>query len=296
MPSSILDGITSKLPIASGKSVTFDDQDGNALKIVSGRMRATVRIMDHSYYPEWGPFDPSDLDHVSDFAARIEQVRWAAQKSGEPPLVGIHLDGEYAIATDHYKIAITPCKAAPLYKPVTIPASIFNPLMKTMGDVRLGLGEGQILVMPDDATQIRASIFANEYPPALGAFKRNESAAVTFRKQGLLEIIDRAMVMGQRDRTPLLKVLIGREEIAVMMTDKEIGLLGDVIETPGFAMHERFTICFTPDNLTSGINAAPNEEITLYYHLDEPLKPVRLDGGSGYEVLIMPRKEASEGE
>lgn len=294
IPSVVIDGITSKLPITSGKSVTFDDGEGSALKIVSGRMRATVRLMDPTYFPEWDAFDPDELDHVADFAARIQQVQWAALKSGEPPLIGVHLTGEMIAATDHFKVAITPCKATPLYKPVTIPASIFGPLMKNLGDVRLGMGENQLYVMPDEAVQIRASIYSHEYPPFEKAFKRNENAAVACRKQGLLEIIDRAMVMGQRDRMPQLKMLIGKEEIAVMMSDKEIGLLGDVIETPGFADHERFTICFTPGNLTAGIEAAPNDEITIYYHLNEPLRPVRIDGGSGYEVLIMPRKESQE--
>lgn len=293
LPSVVLDGICSKLPIASGKTVTIDDEDGDsAVKIVSGRMRATVRLIDTSYYPIWDAFDDTQLETVTDFAKRISMVSWAVAKQGDPPLIGVHLTGTHVAATDHYKVAIAPLEAGPIYKPVTIPASVFTSLSKNLGDVRIGMEDQHLLIMPDAATQIRTVVYGNEYPPVLNVFKRNEDALITLRRQGLLEIIERAMVMGQRDRTPLLKMIVGLEEIAVMMTDKEIGLLGDVIEVPGYASHDRMTICFTPDNLTAAITNAPNDEITIHYMSTNPLKPVRIDGGSGYEVLVMPRKES----
>lgn len=296
MPSLVIDGICSKLPITSGKSVTFDDEGGNTIKMTSGRMRATIRTINSDYYPPWDAFEDSDLDTVASFGAAIQMVQWAAAKAGEPPLIGVHLDGEHVIATDRFKIAMAPCKAAPLYKPVTIPTGIFTPLMKSLGDVRIGITENQLLVQPDEATQIRAVIYGHEYPPVAKLIKRNEPNHVTFRKTGLLEMIDRASVFAMRDRTPLLKMFIGLQEIAVMMSDKELGLLGDVLEVPGYADHDRALICFNPDNLTGSLNNAPNDEITFWYDPAFPLKPVRIDGGSGYEALVMPRKEVSEGE
>lgn len=68
-----------------------------------------------------------------------------------------------------------------------------------------------------------------------------------------------------------------------------MGLLGNVMEIGGQATHNRQYIGFTPDNLTGALRAAPNADVTIYYHLNMPMKPIRLDGGSGYEVLIMPR-------
>lgn len=294
LPSVVIDGITNKLPVSSGKTVTFDDTQAPVLQVKSGRMNAKVRTIDPQWYPSWDAFDPDDLEDVSDFAARIQQVQWAANKNGDPPLSGIHLTGEYAVATDNYKVARTPCKAAMFHQPVTIPSTIFAPLMRSLGDVKLGIGDGQLLVMPDDATQVRAAIFGLDYPKVERVFHGNEPDSVTFRKTALLEIIDRAMVMGQRDRSPLLKMLIGREEIAVMVTDAEVGLLGDVIEVPGEATHKRATFGFTPANLVGGINAAPGEQVTMHYDQENPGKPIRLDGGSGYEVIVMTRREVKE--
>lgn len=287
VPSMLLDGICAKLPITSGASVAFDNE-GPQLKIATGRMRATIRLMDPTYYPDWKAFDPDNLTAVSDFGGRLQQVQWAASKTGTPPLTGIHLNGQIAAATDTFRIALTPCEIE-LYEPVTIPAATLTPLMKTLGEVRIGQEDGHLLLMPDESTQIRAVIFQGKYPPVQNVLKRDEPVAVMVKRDALVEMIEQAMVMGQRDRTPILKMILGLEELAVMMEDVEMGLLGNVLELPGQANHDRHYIGFTPENITSALKASPNGDVTMYYTPGSPMKPVRLDGGSGYESLIMPR-------
>lgn len=289
LPSALLSGVTSKLPIASGKTVTFDDSDGVQVVIKHARMVAKMRLMNHAYYPEWDPFESEGLTAVSDFAARINQVQWAASKSEAPPLSGINLSGTHIGATDKFRVAITPCEIKNLPEPVTIPATIFAPLMKNLGEVYLGVEGSQLLIMPDDSTQIRALIFEGQYPNLARVLQRNETHGIMVKKSFMIEMIDRAMVMGQTDRTPLLKLIIGEEEVAAFMEDREMGLLGDVIEVPGQATHERYTIGFTPDNLKGALSAAPNEDVTIYYFPGVAKKPFRIDGGSGYEAMVMPR-------
>lgn len=289
IPSVVVDGVCNKLTIQSGKTVEFDDSDSNVLVLKSGRMVAKMRLMDPTYFPQWEAFDPSILSPVDNFAARIQQVQWAASKNGNPPVTGVHLDGERMSATDQFRAAITPCVIEHLVEPVTIPASIFAPLMKHLGEVKLGQEEGMLLIMPDDSTQIKTVVYPDKFPKVEKAMKRDETQAVITKKAYLIEMIERAMVMGQRDRTPVLKMIFGWSELAVMMEDQEIGLLGDVVDIPNQAQHERHTIGITPDTLTAALQSAPNEDVTIYYHFGKPMKPVRLDGGSGYEVLIMPR-------
>lgn len=288
IPSSLLDGICSKLPISSGATVNFED-DGAKLRITQKRMVANLRLQDSSYYPLWDAFDPSDLTPVSDFGARLQQVQWAASKTGSPPVTGINLTSTEVRATDSFRIAITPCDIPQLYEPVTIPAATFTPLMKNLGEVRIGRTDNELLVMPDDNTQVRAVIFAAAYPNVSRVMKRDETESIMINKEELLAMIQQAMVMGQRDRTPLLKLIIGLEELAVMMEDQELGLLGNVMEVPGQAAHDRHYIGVSPENLIGALEACPNSEVAFYYSFGMAKKPLRIDGGSGYESLIMPR-------
>lgn len=289
-PSLIISALMAKLPIGSGKNVTLE-QVGNEVVLSSGRTKAKLRVMDPTYYELWEPFDPELLEIVPDLGARIQQVEWAAMDDNEIIYSGIHLDGEYAVGTDRIRLAVAECKAEPIYKPVTIPAGILKPVISNLRDVAVGIDEGMFLLMPDVSTQIRTVIYDKQYPPVLKALDREWPHSVKFRKTELLDIIDRAMVFGNRDRSPTMKFVVGKGEIAVIIGDQELGLLQDVMELPGQADHKRLTIPFTPKNLTDAFNAAPSEECILNYDAENSRFPVLIDGGSGYRAMVMPRRE-----
>jgi DNA polymerase III sliding clamp (beta) subunit (PCNA family) len=293
LSSQILSGIVGKLRIGSGKQVRLEQVD-NQVKLTAGRVSARLRMMNAEYYPTWDPFDPDLLDMVPDLGARIQQVEWAADSSGEPPLGGIHLDGEKIVSTDRFRLACVPCEAEPIQDPITVPAGIFAPVIKNMRDVRdvaIGVDQNQLLIMPDTSTQIRAAIYAVEYPNLNRALRRDHPDTIKFRKEEVLNMIELAGVFGMKERIPKLTVFIGEEEFAVMMSDQDEGLLGDVLDIPGQARHKRVKIFFTPKNLTDAIIASPSEEIELHYDKEKPGNQVRLDGGSGYEAWVMPRRE-----
>lgn len=292
-PSQIISGVLSKLPIGTGREVSLELK-GSEVHLKSGRTTAKIRLSDASYFPSWEAFDPNALEVVPDLGARIQQVEWAALKNGDPPMSGIHLNGEYVMATDRIRMAITPCQAEPIYKPITIPSGILQPLMRTMRDVAIGIEEGQFLLMPDPTTQIRTVIFDVAYPPIERALKRNQPEHFKFKKQHLIDMIDRAMVFGARDRAPSMTMFIGAEEVAVMISDEDQGLLGDVLEVPGFAKHSRKKMIFTPKNLSEAVSASPSDEVTFYYDPENALLPVRIDGGSGYEAWVMPRRNLEQ--
>lgn len=288
IPSSFLDGICSKLSISSGAQVSFTTE-GPQIVLKSARMVARLRLIDPTYYPQWESFDPTALSPVQDFGTCLQKVQWAASKTGTPPKTGIHLSGSIAGATDNYRIAMTPCHIPQLYEPVTIPANTFATMMKAMGEVSIGLEDGQLLVMPDASTQIRAVIFADPFPNIERLFQRQETNAILVKREYLIEMIEQAMVIGAHDRTPLLKFIVGLQELAVLMEDQEMGLLGNVMDITGQANHDRHYIGFTPDNLLAALRASPEDDVTIYYVFGMPMKPVRIDGGAGYEVLVMPR-------
>lgn len=289
-PSMVISALMAKLPIGSGKNVTLE-QVGAEVVLKSGRTKAKLRIMDATYYELWDPFDPEELEVVPDLGARIQQVEWAAMEDGEVIYSGIHLNGEYVVGTDRIRLAVAECVAEPIYKPVTIPAGILKPVISNLRDVAVGISEGQFLLMPDVSTQIRTVIYDKEYPPVLKALDRQWPDEIKIRKTELLDIIDRAMVFGNRDRSPKMQFIVGKGEVAVMIGDQEMGLLQDVMEISGQADHKRLTIFFTPKNLTEALNAAPSEECVLGYDANNANFPVLINGGSGYRALVMPRRD-----
>lgn len=294
-PSSILSGVLGKLPIGTNKNVSLTGDTREAL-MKSGRTTAKLRCIGMSDYPIWSAFDPNQLDMVADLGARIGQVEWAADPDINSPVAGIYLDGKTLVATDRIRMVTVPCEAAPIYKPITVPAGILKPVMRTMRDCAIGIDGGQFLIMPDDSTQIRTVIYGAAYPDVSRALVRNHPESFKFKKAELLDIIDRAMVFGGNDRSPSLKVIIGRSEVAVMMTDADQGFLGDVIDVNG-ADHPRVTMMFTPKNLVEALNAAPSEHCELHYNTEDKklITSVRLDGGSGYEAWVMPRRNLEVG-
>jgi DNA polymerase III sliding clamp (beta) subunit (PCNA family) len=253
--------------------------------------------MDASYFPTWKAFDPDKLDIVPDFGARISQVEWAALDDFEASIGGIHLNGESAVATNRFVLAVVPCEAEPIYKPITIPASVLKPVLTNLRDVAIGIDEGRFLLMPDTSTQISTRIFDKEYPDVLKAMRdRTWPTHVSVRKNTLLEIMERAMIFAQRDRSPQMTFMIGKSKIAVMCSDADLGLLGDSIDLDdGVADHSLYKILFTPNNLREAIQAAPSEVIDIFYDPENSNFPFKIDGGSGYTALVMPRREMEGG-
>lgn len=293
IPSKILAQVIASLPIGTGKTVTFEQKAAEHypyVLVTSGRVKARFNLMDVSYYPLWDAFDPDELVPVNNLGGRIAQVEWAAEKTSLP-LCGVYLDGEYALATDKYKLARAPLKV-PLgdRNGIIVPSGILGQILKQTGEVKMGVTSNQVLLMPDEYTQVRAVIYDAEYPGTGRITGREYPTSVKVKKAELLEVINRATVFAGSDRLPTLRLFVGKEEIAAMMANAEVGHLGDVLEVPGQCEHERVEIKFTPKNITEAINNAPNADIEIKYDPDKPGQLIQIDGGSGYQAWVMPRR------
>ncbi len=292
LASAILAGFMNKISVASGRTITLEDE-GTAVVAQTGRMKAKFRMLPPQYFPQWEVFDPERLVSVSGFAERVQQVAWAADEKAVP-LSGVHLTGTEVAATNRYRIATAPCAIPDLEQAITVPSSIFDPIMKNLGDVRLGVDGGHLLLMPDQYTQIKAVIFGEDYPKivqATAGFTFDHE--VKFKKSQIVEMIDMAQVFAGSNRHPKMRLIIGREEVAVMLDEKD-HMMGDVIEVPGMAVHKRINLDFTPRSILEAINAAPSEEVILHYSPPSDAgrsRPVLIDGGSGYRAWVMPRRE-----
>lgn len=294
LPSALMANIVGSLPPKSGSLVKFTQED-RKIRITTGKMRASMNLMDNENFPDWEMFDGSKLTMVGGLGGRVGMVEWAASGDNNPPFSGVYLDGEWAVATDRYKLARVPCKIANLEKPVIIPAGILGQALKTMGDTGLMATANQLLLAPDDYTQLRLAIYDAKYPPVAMIFGTEYEATTEVNKTELLDKIQRANQYAGAERNPLLRTFWGKGEIAVMMENAEVGLIGDVVECPGFLDHARIEIKFTPKHLTDALNNAPDSKVTIHYSYSEDgikQPTVRIDGGAGYNAWVMKRQEA----
>lgn len=290
--SSVAAPIIASLPIGSGKEVILEEVKtgvSSHLAMKAGRTKAKFFLMDTTYYPEWDVFDPAELVPCTDLGGRVAMVEWCAGLKEAAPLNGINFTGELIKATDRYRFAITPLKLPGIETSITVPAGILGQVLKQTGDVMVGFTENQMLLMPNDTTQLRVVLYAGDYPTMARLMDRERPAKVTFKKSELLDILNRAILAAPGDRFLLLLMYVGKESITVKVDGPETAVL-DSIDTPGQATHGRVEIRLTPKMLVDILNNAPNETVTMHYDPDDAQRVLYFDGGSGYEVWMVARR------
>ena len=299
VPSSVFAQVLKGLPIGTGREVILEEKDNGRvrlLELTAGKTRAKFNLMTTDYYPEWDVFDPTGLMEVSDLGGRVGQIEWAASAKEEPPLSGVHLNGEAELACDRYRLAVAPLVIPDLVEPITVPAGLLSQVLKQTGEVSIGVRDGQLLIMPDKTTQIKTVVFGAEYPPVERIMARDQPEVLKVKKAAFVETLQRASSFAGNDRFPILRLFFGQEQVAAMMNAQEVGALVDVLDVPGFCAHPRFEIKFNPKFLIEAVQAVPNDELELFYDTENNMKIIRIDGGSGYEAWVMPRKDLSPEE
>lgn len=289
LPSKLMAQIIGSLPIGSGKEVTLTEEDSKIL-ITSGRMKAKIPMMDVSYFPTWQSFAPEGLEATADVGGKINMVEWAAAKDGQAPMGGIYFDGEYVLACDKFRLARTPLAIPHLEAPVLVPANLLGGLIQTTGEVLFGSSGDNLLIMPDDHTQISTVLFGESYPTMDALINGEYPNSVTVKKSYLLEVANRVRGVNTADRQASMSVIIGKGEVTIYMSDAEAALM-DTVEITGQCDHPRHTILFTPENLIQAVEHAPSEEVILSYDTSNPMKIFRVDGGSGYMAWVAVRKD-----
>jgi DNA polymerase III sliding clamp (beta) subunit (PCNA family) len=254
-------------------------------------MRATINVNGNPNYPNWSPLSSVNFMTAPTFGESASRVMWAAEKGGLPQLSGFHLDGEFVICTDRYRVARYPMPLPDLKEPITIPAGRLGPLLRGTGDILVGVHEDLFVMMPDDYTEIRTVTYGGSYVPVEKIFALQYPCEMSFSKQDLIERVQRATHFAGSDRAPVLHLYLGRSQLAIMMQNPEVGQYGDVIDVPGQAEHDRITLRFTPAMILDALNNSPTDSTTLFYNPDATNRPVKINGGGGYECWLAPRAE-----
>lgn len=288
LPAQFLSNLISKLPIGIGKSVKFT-QNKNRVVITCGRMKATLALGDSAEYPHWDSFE-EEMTTVSNLGHTLSLVEWAASAQNDPPWCGVHLNGEYAIATDRYKVVRVPCPIE-LKEPITIPAGVLRGVIRAMGDTEVSTDGNMLLLQPDDSTQIRTVIYEADFVNIDPITKIDLPNKIEINKDEALALLERVNQYAGADRMPIIKLFLGKGELAAYMSNDEVGFVGDVLILSGQCPHERFEVKFTPKNIMDALAKCPSQRLTLYYDPSNPMQVVRISDEDAYDAWVKPRKE-----
>jgi DNA polymerase III sliding clamp (beta) subunit (PCNA family) len=295
IPSKVFASFITKLPIRTNSQVTMR-QEGPALHVECGRAKAKFLMILTEYYPNWDSFEVTDsMESVVGLAARIGQVEWAADIRNHE--LGVRFTREGVMATDGRAFAYADLKfpSAP-EEGIVIPARLLNGMLRPEQTVKIGVNRDYFVMMPDETTQIHAVRMGTKYPPIERAMIREWANTVEFRKADLIDMIQRAMSIIDAERMPNMLLYIGKEEIAVHVAEDERGHIGDILDVPNQALHKRVKYAFQPELFMNALNAAPNETVRLGYHVPHKFRAIYIDGGSGYEAWVGPRRPSDPAE
>lgn len=290
LPSQLLANVVGSQASGSGKTITFKQLSSSQIQVSSASMRSKINLNGNPNYPAWSPLSGINYSTAPGFGDAVSRVMWAAEKGGVPLLSGFHLNGTHVVTTDRYRVARFPMEID-IKEPITIPAGKVGSLLRGTGDILVGTHADLFVMMPDDYTEIRTTIYGGQYPSIDKIFDLPYPESVTFQKQELIERVQRANHFAGTDRAPVLYLYLGRDQLAVMMENREVGQYGDVIDVPGQAQHTRVLLRFSPSMILDSLSNAPNPAVTLHYNPDATNRPVKIEGGLGYECWLAPRSE-----
>lgn len=304
LPSMPINGILGALPVGAGRHVSFErevTEDVNSasgyrytnrIRIECGRTKASVLLIPTESYPDWDPFDPTDLPMVHRFGERLDQVGWAVANEGGEPLTGVYMDGERLIATDRFRIATTLCDVDMQgNEPVTVPMSLIAPILKQIQDVRLGIFGNFLGISPNDYTQIKVGVFGQNVPDMSGIMDKPHEEVVMLQREPLADAVRRVLSIGASDRQIALHVTIGHGELALYLEgDGQSETSEDAVSLGGQAEHEPVEYKFGPQNFLDAIAKSPASEIMFHYNTSTSHAVVKFETSAGYNVWAMPRR------
>lgn len=296
LPSILLNGFASKLPIGSGNTITLDDEVEPPKVVLScNRTKAKLNTLDPTYFPHWDAIEVDQMFQVADFGGAVKQVLWAASNNIDV-LSGVAIDSSGVWTTDRFRAAHATRDIGDDWESrVVVPGKLLSKVLPDKGELSIGMIDGAFVVQPNEFTQIRTVIFDQPYPPVERLLGQEFDYKSFFDRDAFMEMLGRAGDFTLGSRQNALKMYIGRGEVALMMNNQEYGLFGDVLDCAGSAeSHGRIEIAFKPENLRDAIGTYPNKAVEMQYNEDRttPRKGlIKLVHGKEYAGVLQPLQD-----
>lgn len=298
MPSLVFSGFMSGLPIGAKSQVTItEDEDTGRVILKSGRRIARISPIMGDSFKSWEPYDASDLKEVTGLASRITQASWATDPEAIP-FSGIHINGKHIFATDRYRMVRIPCEV-PIARPVTVPLDTLAPILKSVEDVRLGVDDRSLMLMPDEYTQMRTVIYDAPYPEIERAMWEDMTRVVKLPRQTLRDTVaSMTSLVGRGERYPRIALTINPTGMILDMEVESVGSMTDEVAVLEYTTSdggepeagEETVLYFTPTYLTDALDHTRAPQVTLGYRPDQPYRSAKISDGEGFDAWLMPRK------
>lgn len=290
LPAKLLNSIMATLPVTSGSIIVIAEKEPSDgyVYFKSGSTKAKLRYITGEF-PTIEFADPETLQPVGNFARRMAQVAWAADRNTSSVLGGIHISGTHLFACDKAVMAMVPC-VVPLPSPVTAPLSELSALIKNTSEVALAATDTHLVLMPDAFTQMSSVLYAAEYPKVAAVIARNDyTHSLTVSVESIIAALDRMMILVKVERYPVTTIEIGDGVMRLEMEVPEVGKIDDEIEIVGGSPGEPFRVSFTPHNLIDAMKASGRPAVSFDYG-PTPLSQMRVRDDNEFVAVIMPRK------
>ena len=289
LPSKVISGFIRTLDPST--QVRLEVGDKGRVSVTSETTEAVLVPIGGDSFPRVGHYPtPSEMAEAADFATCVKQVAWCTHRD-KAPLTGVYLDGKMAVGCDGTKLAEVLC-AVELDRPIAAPLTGMAGALTKGAEVRLAAGKNRLVVMPDDDTEITSVLYAEEYPKvdAIRGFVSGTTHTVELPAKGLLERLNRMLVLCPNERYPLVELTFHPNHLKLVMVVPDMGAMSDEL---GYASDEidmvPHQIDFTPDILVSACNASSTSNIELGFVHGDKLKPIHITDGNGLSVVAMPR-------
>lgn len=292
LPSAVLSGVLSALPLGAGQTVTLSD-DGADVAVQAGKTTATLRSTDPEDYPIIKPFDPTGMAEVDGLPNRVQQASWAAAKQESSIMTGLHLDGKSIKACDRYALVDVPC-VVPVDEPVTASLAFTSSLFKNVGTVKLRATDRVLEIMTDDDTQITALLLAGDYPNVAGIKRDDFLGNFKLSASAFADAINRMMIVARGERYPKLqfKVRGEKKELGLKLVVPGVGGINDAI-TITCDNDEEFEFWCSPATVLRACEASGKENTTWSYGPNDE-HPFRIKDDAGFECWLMPIKPTAQ--
>lgn len=288
IPSQVATRVVSSLPQGKGKTVTLSTLQGR-LRISAGKVSATLALVDHADYPEWGPISMEGSTLVEGFGTQLDRVAWATDRSPGIATSCVRADGTRLMAATSRALAVTPC-VIPMggRAEVLLPLSVLAPILSQMRDVQVKYS-GQFLAMfPTPDTQIQCVTMDLKFPNVAAPMREEFSGRAVLESKAATEILARVRAIVDNDEGGHVWLTVGQGAVSFFSMDSTgSNSVSDVVEMiEGQADHAPVTMRMSAETLTAALGKAPSGSLALCYDVEGISSRLRVDGADHYSCWI----------